>query len=83
MPTRIAPAHMLPSLKGTNSASATFYLSRLSIRTPHNPCLRFAPAVTDKRARLGPGLPATALAGRDFHPQAANSFSQRTPVGSG
>jgi len=29
MPTRLALAHMLPSLKGTNSASTTFYLSRL------------------------------------------------------
>ena len=30
-------------------------------------------------ARLAPSLPATALAGRDLHPQDIDSFAQRTP----
>jgi len=64
---------MLSSLTGTNSTSAIFYLSRLPTRTPHDPCLRFGPHVAVTPARLGPGLPATALARRDFHPQDISS----------
>jgi len=68
-PSRIATAHILPSATGTASASTTFILSGLTARTPHDPCLRFEPDVAARLARLGPDLPATALVGRDFHPQ--------------
>jgi len=67
MSSRLATTHMLPSLTGINSASTRFYLSRLSCHTLQSPCLRFEPYVTATPARLGPGLPATALAGQDFH----------------
>ena len=49
-------------------------------RTPHDSCLRFGPCVTPAPARLGPGLPATALARQDFHLQVTSSFAQRTPA---
>jgi hypothetical protein len=52
---RIATISMLPSLLGTNSASATIYLSWLAYRSPYDPCLRFGPRVTATPARLGPG----------------------------
>jgi hypothetical protein len=68
-PSRVATAHILPSATGTASASTTFILSGLPARTPHDPCLRFEPDVAARPARLGPDLPATALVGRDFHPQ--------------
>lgn len=47
--------------------------------TPHDRCLRFGPHVTMTPARLAPSLPATALAGRDLHPQDIAGFAQRTP----
>ncbi len=50
-------------------------------RTPHDSCLRFGPCVTATPARLGPDLPATALARQDFHLQVTSSFAQRTPKG--
>src|SRR5262245_24375034 len=53
---RIATTSMLPSLTGTNSASATIYLSRLAYRSPHDPCPRFRRRVATTPARLGPGL---------------------------
>ena len=53
---RITMISMLPSLTGTNLASATVYLSRLTYRSPHDPCLRFGPRVAATPARLGPGL---------------------------
>ena len=46
--------------------------------TPHDRCLRFGRRVAETPARLAPSLPATALAGRDFHLQDVASFSQRT-----
>ena len=46
--------------------------------TPHDRCLRFGPHVTMTPARLAPSLPATALAGRDLHPQDIAGFAQRT-----
>ena len=49
------------------------------LRTLHDSCLRFGPCVTTAPARLGPGLPATALARQDFHLQVTSSFAQRTP----
>src|SRR5436305_5960615 len=61
-PSRLAMAHMLP-LDATSSASATLNLSRLNTNTLHGSCLRFGPRVTATPARLGSGLPATALAG--------------------
>ena len=80
-PSRIATAHMLPSATGTASASTTFTLSGLPARTPHDPCLRFGPRVATRPARLGSGLPATALAGRDFHPQVISSLPSALPIG--
>jgi len=71
---------MLPSATGTASASATFTLSGLSARTPHDPCLRFELCVATQLARLGPGLPATALAGRDFHPQVIFNLPSALPL---
>lgn len=62
-PSRLAMAHMLPSLDATSSASATLNLSRLNTNALHGSCLRFGPRVTATPARLGSGLPATALAG--------------------
>lgn len=64
-PSRVTTVHTWPSLTGTSSASAIFKLSRLITRTPRNSCLRFGPRVAATRARLGSGLPATALTGRD------------------
>ena len=72
---------MLPSATGTASASTTFTLSGLSARTPHDPCLRFELCVATQLARLGPGLPATALAGRDFHPQVIFNLPSALPSG--
>src|SRR5262245_64547469 len=60
----VAMISMLPSLTGTNSASATIYLSRLTCRSPHDPCLRFGPRVAATPARLGPGLLARLWPGR-------------------
>ena len=65
---RVATMHMLPSVLRSTSASATFGLSRLNVHTPHGPCLRFEQGVATLPARLDPGLPATALTGRDLHP---------------
>ena len=48
--------------------------------TPHDRCLRFGPHVTMTPARLAPSLPATALAGRDLHPQDIAGFAQRTLI---
>ena len=48
--------------------------------TPHDRCLRFGRRVAEAPARLAPSLPATALAGRDLHPQDIASFSQRTQL---
>jgi len=62
-PSRLTMAHMLPSLDATSSASATLNLSRLNTNALHGSCLRFGPRVTVTPARLGSGLPATALAG--------------------
>jgi hypothetical protein len=62
-PSRLAMAHMLPSLDTTSSASATLSLSRLNTDALHGSYLRFRPRVTATPARLGSGLPATALAG--------------------
>jgi hypothetical protein len=78
-PSRLATAHMRPSATGTASASTTFILSGLSARTPHDPCLRFEQCVATPLARLGPGLPATALAGRDFHPQVIFNLPSALP----
>jgi hypothetical protein len=61
-PSRLAMAHMLPSLDATSSASANLNLSRLNTDALHGSCLRFGPRVTATPARLGSGLPATALA---------------------
>src|SRR5438093_245264 len=72
---------MRPSATGTASASTTFTLSGLSARTPHDPCLRFGRCVATPPARLGPGLPATALAGRDFHPQVIFNLPSALPLG--
>ena len=72
--------HMLSSLMGINSTSATLRLSRLTFHTLYDSCLRFGPHVTVTPARLGSNLPATALVGRDFHPQATASFAWRTPI---
>ena len=77
---RLAMTHMLSSLMGINSTSATLHLSRLTFHTLYGPCLRFGPHVTVTPARLGSNLPATALVGRDFHPQATASFAWRTPI---
>jgi hypothetical protein len=79
-PSRISTAHMWPSLAGTSSASTIFTLSRLITRTPCNPCLRFGPRVTATPARLGSGLPATALTGRDFHSQVTSSSPSALPL---
>ena len=62
-PSRLAMAHMLPSLDATSSASAILNLSRLNTDALHGSCLRFGPRVAATPARLGSGLPATALAG--------------------
>ena len=62
-PSRLTMAHMLPSLDATSSASATLNLSRLNTNALHGSCLRFGPRVTATPAKLGSGLPATALAG--------------------
>ena len=78
-PSRVSTAHTRPSLKGNSSASAIFKISRLTTRTPCNPCLRFGPRVAATPARLGTGLPATALTGRDSRPHVVFSLSQRTP----
>jgi len=48
--------------------------------TPHDRCLRFAPLVTMAPARLAPSLPATALSGRDLHPQDIAGFAQCTLI---
>lgn len=45
---------------------------------PHNRCLRFGPLVAMTPARLAPSLRATALAGRDLHPQDIAGFAQRS-----
>jgi hypothetical protein len=78
-PSRLATAHMQPSASGMASASTIFTLSGLTARTPHDPCLRFGPRVAATPARLGSGLPATALAGRDFHPQVFVSLPSALP----
>ena len=78
-PSCLATAPMQPSATGTASASTIFTLSGLTARTPHDPCLRFGPRVTATPARLGSGLPATALAGRDFHPQVLVSLPSALP----
>jgi hypothetical protein len=66
--------HMLSSLLGINSTSAILQISRLTLHTLHDSCLRFEPHVAVTLARLGSDLPATTLAGRDFHPQAFASL---------
>src|SRR5438132_5163797 len=78
-PSRVATAHIRPSATGTASASTTFHLSGLSARTPHDPCLRFERCVAKPPGRLGPGLPATALAGPDFHPQVIFNLPSALP----
>ncbi len=78
-PSRIATAHVLPSTTGTASASTAFTLSGLTLRTPHDSCLRFERRVTATPARLGSDLPATALVGRDLHPQVSASFTGALP----
>src|SRR5262249_15340425 len=78
-PSRVATVHITPSTKGPVSASTTFILSGLNTRTLHNPCLRFGPRVAATPARLGSGLSAMTLAGRDFHPHVSFSFAWRTP----
>src|SRR5947207_1003583 len=46
--------------------------------TPHDYCVRFAPAVTDDRATLAARRPATALPGPDFHRLDRTSLAWRT-----
>ena len=67
-PSRIATAHMLPSLHSTNSASATFLNFVARSQSSRDLCLRFRPCVTAPPARLDTSLSATTLAGRDSHP---------------
>ncbi len=77
-PSRLTTMHTRPSTDRTVSASATFHLSGLTIRTPHDPCLRFRPRVAATPARLGSdparyssgrsGLPPVCL--RQLHPSA-------------
>jgi len=58
---------MLPSATFTTSASQ-LKISELIPRGPLHRCLRFAPdSLPIGMARLATGLPATALAGLDFH----------------
>ena len=77
-PSRVAMAHMLPSRRISRSAFTMSWISGLNTHSPHDPCLRFVPYVAGRHARLGPGPRATALAGRDFRPQVAYSFAQRS-----
>ncbi len=48
-------------------------------RTLHDSCLRFGPCVTAAPARLGSGLPATALARQDSHLQVTSNLPSALP----
>ena len=56
------PARAMPTI-------APALYSGLTLRTSHESCLRFERRVTATPARLRSDLPATALVGRDLHPQ--------------
>src|SRR5450631_3269141 len=77
-PSRIATAHVQPSLRSTNSAPATFLNFVAQSQSSRDLCLRFRPCVTAPPARLDTSLSATTLAGRDSHPLVSISFSWRT-----
>jgi hypothetical protein len=68
---------VLPSTLSTASASARSGF-RSSIHTPQDRCVRFAIAVTDDRATLATGRPATVLPGPDFHRLERANFAWRT-----
>jgi len=74
-PSRLPTAHMLPSLSGNQLGLRDLPPFEALSRTLHGSCLHFGPRVTATPARLGPSLPATALAGSDFHRQAIVSLA--------
>ena len=74
-PSRVATAIMLPSWIGNPLGLRELPPFEAQSRTPYDPCLHFRPRVAATPARLGPGSPATALAGWDLHPQAIISLA--------
>ncbi len=72
---RLSTMHMRPSLVGKQLGLRDLPPFEALSRTLHGPCLHFRPRVTATPARLGPGLPATALAGLDSHQQAIVSLA--------
>ncbi len=74
-PSRILTVHILPSLLGKQLGLRVLPPFEALSRTLHGSCLHFGPRVAATPARLGPGLPATALARWDLHPQAIVSLA--------
>jgi hypothetical protein len=71
----MAMMYVRPSLIGKQLGLRELPPFEAQPRTPYDPCLHFRPRIAAAPARLGTGLPATALAKWDSHPQAIISLA--------